>query len=106
LLHAFLVERYTDSAAQFFANPSGTLAPQLADLMDRLGLPVPAAALRTGMAAFPAPYPRDTEARGAALAAMTAAQTAALERLVLWADPDGLTQVMVEIAATSGLMPR
>lgn len=106
LLHSFLVERYTDSALQFFQNPAATMAPQMADLMDRLGLPVPAAGLRTGMAAFPEPYPRNTDDRRAALARLTAADTAALEALVLWADPDSLTRAMVTIAEFAGLMPR
>jgi hypothetical protein len=49
---------------------------------------------------FLAPSLRDTEVCRAALTSMTAAERAAPDRLVFWADPVGLSLATVKIAET------
>ncbi len=106
ILHEFLTESHHDSTYQYFYNPSGTMAPQLADLLDRLGLPDHAAGIRQGMAVFPTPYPRDTDARRAVMAGFTEAQDEALYALTGWADDGLIWELMARVANDAGLMPR
>jgi hypothetical protein len=52
---------------QFFANPTGVLAPEAATAYRHMGLPDLAAILEKAMASFGEDYPRDHEARLAVL---------------------------------------
>ncbi|NJM82304.1 MAG: DMP19 family protein [Tabrizicola sp.] len=106
LLHFFLAESYNGSAHQYFYNSSGTMAPQLVALLDRIGLPDHAAGIRQGMAVFPSPYPRDTDARREVMAGFTAADDDALYALTIWADDGEILTAMARIAEAAGLMPR
>jgi hypothetical protein len=106
LLHFFLAESFNGSTHQYFHNSSGTMAPQLADLLEGIGLPDHAAGIRAGMAVFPAPYPRDTEARRDAMAGFSEAQDEALYDLTVWADDGMILDAMVRLAEEAGLMPR
>ncbi len=106
ILFFFLAESFNGSTHQYFYNSSGTMAPQLADLLDRIGLPDHAAGIRDGMAMFPAPYPRDTDARRDVMAGFTEAEDEALYALTVWADDGQVSSAMVRMAEAAGLMPR
>jgi hypothetical protein len=106
LMHFFLAESFNGSAHQYFWNSSGTMAPQLAALLDRIGLPDHAAGVRQGMAVFPAPYPRDTDARREIMATFSEAQDDALYAITAWADDGMILEAMARLAEESGLMPR
>jgi Domain of unknown function (DUF4375) len=106
ILFFFLAESFNGSTHQYFYNSSGTMAPQLADLLDRIGLPDHADGIREGMAMFPAPYPRDTDARRDVMAGFTEAEDEALYALTIWADDSKVTEAMVRLAKDSGLMPQ
>lgn len=106
LLHFFLAESFNGSAHQYFWNSSGTMAPQLAALLDRTGLPDHAAGLRQGMAVFPGPYPRDTDARREIMATFSEAQDDAPYAITAWADDGMILEAMARLAEESGLMPR
>ena len=106
LLHFFLADSVTGSTHQHFYNSAGTMAPQLAALLDRIGLPDHAAGVRAGMAMFPAPYPRDTEARRDVRAGCTEAEDEALYALTVWADDGMILDAMATLAKAAGLMPR
>jgi Domain of unknown function (DUF4375) len=106
LLHFFLAESFNGSSHQYFFNSSGTMAPQLAEALDRHGLPSHARAVRAGMAAFPGDYPRDTDARRDVMAGFTGAQDDLLYALTVWADDGLIDTAMVGIANRAGLMPR
>lgn len=106
ILFFFLAESFNGSTHQYFYNSSGTMALQLADLLDRIGLPDHAAGIRTGMAMFPAPYPRDTDARRAVMAGFTEAEDEELYALTVWADDGKVSAAMVQLAKDAGLMPQ
>lgn len=106
LLAGFLFESYNGSVHQYFYNSSGTMAPQLAGLLDRIGLPDHAGAVRAGMAVFPGPYPRDTDARRALMERFTVAEDDALYALTVWADDGMISAAAVRLAEEAGLMPR
>jgi hypothetical protein len=105
-MHFFLAESFNGSTHQYFFNSSGTLAPQLAEALDRAGLPDHAAAIRKGMAVFPAPYPRDTDARRAVMARFSTAEDDMLYDLTVWADDGMILDAMVKVATTAGILPR
>lgn len=106
LLHFFLAESFNGSTHQYFYNSSGTMAPQLAALLDRIGLPDHAAGIRAGMAIFPAPYPRDTDARREVMLGFTEAQDDALYQLTVWADDGKVSDALQRLASEAGLMPQ
>jgi hypothetical protein len=106
VMQFFLWESFNGSAHQFFYNSSGTLAPQLAEVLDRVGLPDHAAGIRQGMAVFPGDYPRDTDARREVMAGFTTAQDDALYAITVWADDGQIAAAMARIAEATGLMPR
>jgi hypothetical protein len=106
LMHFFLAESFNGSTHQYFYNSSGTLAPQLAETLDRVGLPEHAAAIRKGMAMFPAPYPRDTDARRAVMARFSTAEDDALYELTAWADDGMILDAMAQVATKAGILPR
>jgi Domain of unknown function (DUF4375) len=106
LLHMFLAESFNGSTHQYFFNSSGTMAPQLADLLERIGLRDHAAGVRAGMAMFPTPYPRDTDARRNVMAGFTEAEDEALYALTVWADDGMILEAMAELVEAAGLMPR
>ena len=106
ILFFFLAESYNGSTHQYFFNSSGTMAPQLADLLDRIGLPDHAAGIREGMALFPAPYPRDTDARRDVMAGFSEAKDEALYALTVWADDGQVSAAMQRLATEAGLMPQ
>lgn len=106
LMYVFLLESYNGSIHQYFYNSSGTMAPQLAETLDRLGLPDHAAGIRKGMAVFPAPYPRDTEARRSVMAGFTEDEHEALYQLTYLADDGRILERMTKLARDTGLMPR
>jgi len=105
LMDSFLAESYNGSTHQYFSNSSGTMAPQLARVLDLRGLTDHAAAIRSGMALFPAPYPRDTDQRRGVMEAFTDAQNKALEDLTRWADDGAIEAEMIELAREAGLLP-
>ncbi|MFN4191666.1 MAG: DUF4375 domain-containing protein [Tabrizicola sp.] len=106
LLHFFLAESWNGSTHQYLWNSSGTMAPQLAALLDRIGLPDHAAGVRQGMAVFPAPYPRDTDVRREIMATFSEAQNDTLYAVTVWADDGMILEAMARLAEESGLMPR
>lgn len=106
LLHFFLAESFNGSTHQYFYNPAGTMAPQLADLLDRIGLADHAAAVRQGMAMFPAPYPRDTDARRDVMETFADAEDEALYALTVWADDGMILNAMARLTEAAGLMPQ
>jgi hypothetical protein len=106
LLHFFLAESFNGSTHQYFYNSSGTMAPQLADLLDRIGLPDHAAGIRHGMSMFPGPYPRDTDARREVMLKFTEAQDEALYQLTVWADDGKVSEAMQRLVTEAGLMPQ
>jgi hypothetical protein len=106
LMHLFLSESFNGSTHQYFFNSSGTMAPQLAETLDRLGLPDHAAGVREGMAIFPAPYPRDTDARRDVMADFTEVEDEALYQLTIWADDGLILDAMNRLARDAGVMPR
>lgn len=106
LLHFFLAESFNGSTHQYFYNSAGTMAPQLADLLDRIGLPDHAAGIREGMAMFPAPYPRDTDTRRDVMETFTDAEDEALYALTVWADDGMILDAMARLTDAAGLMPK
>jgi hypothetical protein len=106
VLFFFLAESFNGSTHQYFFNSSGTMAPQLAEVLDRIGLPDHAAGIREGMAMFPTPYPRDTDARRDVMAGFTEAEDEALYALTIWADDGQVGDAMVRLATEAGLMPQ
>jgi hypothetical protein len=106
LLHFFLAESFNGSTHQYFYNSSGTMAPQLADLLDRIGLPDHAAGIRQGMSMFPSPYPRDTDTRREVMLKFTEAQDDALYQLTVWADDGKVSEAMQRLVTEAGLMPQ
>lgn len=105
LMESFLAESLNGSAHQYFSNSSGTMAPHLARVLDLRGLPDHAAAIRSGMALFPAPYPRDTDQRRGVMDGFSEAQNKALEDLTRWADDGVIEAEMIELAREAGLLP-
>ncbi|MGL4235673.1 DMP19 family protein [Tabrizicola sp.] len=101
----FIAESLNGSAHQFFYNASGTVAPQVRDALRRMGLPEHAAAIERGMAVFPAPYPRDTEARRAVMSGFTEAQDNQLYDLTGYADDGMIFEAMIKLAKAEGLWP-
>jgi Domain of unknown function (DUF4375) len=101
----FVAESLNGSVHQFFFNSSGTLAPQVRDALQRMGLPDHAAAIERGMAVYPAPYPRDTEARRAVMRGFTEAQDNELYDLTGFADDGMIFDAMVKLAKSAGLWP-
>ncbi len=101
-----LAESYNGSVHQFFFNSSGTLAPNLAEALERRGLPDHAAAIRSGMALFGASYPRDTPARRAVMAGFSQMQDDFLYDLTVWTDDGEIVAAIDRIARGAGLWPR
>lgn len=105
ILSTFMAESMNGSVHQFFYNSSGTLAPQLAEILERLGLPEHAAGIRQGMAKYPAPYPRDTEQRRAIMGGFSEADDNDLYELTIWADDGAIDDAMIARAKETGLWP-
>ncbi|MEO1492107.1 MAG: DUF4375 domain-containing protein [Pseudomonadota bacterium] len=105
ILSIFIAESMNGSTHQFFYNSAGTLAPQLAETLDRLGLPEHAAAIRQGMAMYPAPYPRDTEQRRAVMGGLTEADDEEFYALTAWAEDGAIYDAMIARAKETGLWP-
>ena len=101
----FEAEMLNGSVHQFFHNSSGTLAPQVAEAFERMGLPVHARAVRDGMAAFPPPYPRDTEARRAVMLDWGEAEDEALHALTGPVDDGLIHERMIRTAREAGILP-
>jgi hypothetical protein len=101
----FVAESLNGSAHQFFFNSSGALAPNVRDALLRMGLPDHAAAIERGMAVYPAPYPRDTEARRAVMSGFTEAQDNQLYDLTGFADDGMIFDATVKLAKSAGMWP-
>lgn len=105
LLEMFLGEAFNGSVHQYFFNSSGTLAPQLAETLDRHGLVEHAAAIRRGMGQYAAPYPRATPERRRQMRGFSVARDTALERLTSYADDGKIEALMLHIARDNTLLP-
>ncbi|MDO5606604.1 MAG: DUF4375 domain-containing protein [Paracoccus sp. (in: a-proteobacteria)] len=104
-LHLFMNEVMNGGVHQFFFNSSGALAPDIADILDTLSLPDHAGAIRQGIASFPAPYPRATEARRGIMDGFDEDSDAALDDLTYDIDDGEIYRAMIELAISSGFMP-
>ena len=65
--HWILSEISNGGLHQFFANPTGVLAPEAAQGLERMGLPEVAQLIRRAMEHFDGTYPREREDREAIL---------------------------------------
>jgi hypothetical protein len=105
LLDAIVLEAAEGTLEYYFIGSSGTMAPTTARVLDIRGLTAEADALRTGMALFGTPYPRDDWAREDALNGFTDDQRAQLAALAAVFDEDMLWAEMTLIARDAGLLP-
>lgn len=107
VLQTFLDEGRNGGMHQVFWNSSGTLAPELARILDRHGLADHAAAIRTGMALFGWRYPRDTDRRRDRMDRWPDASNHALDELdhLAWDEGGAVETVMAKIAREAGILP-
>ncbi|MGL4238642.1 DMP19 family protein [Tabrizicola sp.] len=106
LLDFFLTDSDNSSMYDYFFNSTGGMAPQIAEVLDRIGLPDHAAGIRQGIAIFPEPYPRDIEARRDIMLSFTQAETGALRALNVWAYDGHVYAALLRLVEEAGLMPR
>ena len=105
LLDIIVMEGSEGSLEYYFAGPSGNMVPATARVLDIRGLTAEAEALRTGMALFGTPFPREDWARSEAMGKMTDDQLAQLAALSAVLYEDVLWAEMVLIAREAGLLP-
>ena len=104
--HIFEAEMLNGSVHQFFFNSSGVLAPEAAAAFRDMGLPDHADAVQQGIDLFPAPYPRDLEARRDFMLAQGDAFDDALYELTYIVDDGLIRDAMIRIAAEADILPR
>lgn len=104
IMALFMREAMNGSVHQFFANSTGGLAPELAEILQRRGLPEHAAAIRQGMDRLGNPYPRDRGQRHAIMDGFTEGDDDFLYELTEYADDGEIYRSMIAIAIESGLM--
>ncbi|MFZ1481005.1 MAG: hypothetical protein WAT25_09575, partial [Paracoccaceae bacterium] len=105
LMDSFSYTIEPPSIHAWFDEPSATLSPMLLRLLERRGLTELAQALRDGMALFPQPFPRDTEARWEVLRTMDDAAIGRLDALLPEDAYDRARDDMLRLARESGLLP-
>ena len=105
LMDSFSYTIEPPSIHAWFDEPSATLSPMLLRLLERRGLTDLAQALRDGMALFPQPFPRDTEARWEVLRTMDDAAIGRLDALLPEDAYDRARDDMLRLARESGLLP-
>ncbi|MFZ1468343.1 MAG: hypothetical protein WAT09_05115 [Paracoccaceae bacterium] len=105
LLDSLLLELSDEAIEYYFTGPPGIMAPATARVMEIRGMSAEAEAIRTGMALFPAPFPRESLAREDAIHAFTDDQTAQLTALGPVFDEDRIWSEMKLIAREAGLLP-
>jgi hypothetical protein len=102
----FWDEYYNGGVEQFFFNNSGAVAPDVAAGLRELGLARDADVLDKAISLFPAPYPVDTRLRRALLA-QHKDWDEMLEKLSApEAEHGAVTQAMVDLAVSEGILPR
>ena len=102
----FNLEMLNGGVHQFFNNSSGDYAPDAAAALERMDLPEHAAAIRAGMAKFPAPYPVDRQKRLAVMRGFTEAEDEALHALTYVVDDGLIFDGIRRTAEAAGLWPR
>lgn len=100
-----LAEVFNGGVHQYFSNSSGTLAPETADVLERMGLHEHGRALRQAMALYGADYPRDTDARRAMMQDWNEAKDEALNAPTAIMDDGQVLNAMIAHARQSGLLP-
>ncbi len=102
----FEAEMLNGSVHQAFFNSSGILAPDVAAALRAMNLPKHAAAVERGIALFPKPYPRDTEARRAFMARQNEAFDKALGDLTGDVDDGAMHAAMIATARGADILPK
>ncbi len=97
---------YNGAIEQFFFNPSGAVAPEVAAGLRELGLARDAEVLDQAIGVFPAPYPVDTEVRRNLLRRHKD-WDGQLEKLTApEAERGALIGAMIDFAVREGILPR
>ncbi|MBB5759779.1 hypothetical protein HNR00_004513 [Methylorubrum rhodinum] len=102
----FEAEMLNGSVHQAFFNSSGVLAPDVAAALKAMNLPDHAAAVERGIAMFPKPYPRETEARRAFMGKQDEAFDDALANLTGDVDDGAMHAAMIATARAADILPK
>ncbi|CAO4164940.1 DUF4375 domain-containing protein [Methylorubrum aminovorans] len=102
----FEAEMLNGSVHQAFFNSSGVLAPDVVEALKAMNLPKHAAAVERGIAMFPKPYPRDTEARRAFMGRQDKAFDTALGDLTGDVDDGAMHAAMIATARAADILPK
>ncbi|MGL4311844.1 MAG: DMP19 family protein [Paracoccaceae bacterium] len=100
-----MAEVFNGGVHQYFTNSSGTLAPETADVLERMDLHEHGRALRQAMALYGADYPRDTDARRAMMQDWNEARDEALNAPTAIMDDGQVLNAMIAHARKNGLLP-
>lgn len=102
----FEAEMLNGSVHQAFFNSSGVLAPDIAAALRAMGLETHAAAVERGIAMFPAPYPRETQARRAFMGRQDEAFDTRLSDLTGDVDDGAMHEAMIATARAADILPK
>ena len=105
LLDTIVLEASEGTLEYYFVGSPGDMVPVTARVLEIRGLTAEAEALRTGMALFGTPFPREDWAREDAMNKMTKDQLAQLAALSAVFDENTLWEEMTLIARDAGLLP-
>ena len=105
LMDSLLVEISEGTAEYYFTGQSATMAPELARVLELRGLTAHADAIRTGIALFPTPYPRDPKDRLNAFNRFADDQRNQLTALAEVLLDDAIWSEMQRLAREAGLLP-
>ncbi|MFY9290563.1 MAG: DUF4375 domain-containing protein [Methylorubrum rhodinum] len=106
VVRIFEAEMLNGSVHQAFFNSSGVLAPDVAAALKAMNLPDHAAAVERGIAMFPKPYPRETDARRAFMGKQDEAFDDALANLTGDVDDGAMHAAMIATARAADILPK
>lgn len=105
VIDLFLGQALNGGMHQYLSNSTGVMAPQLADVLHRWGLRDAAAAVDAALALFPAPYPRDRQARHRIMSGFDAATDEALNAPTWISDDPAIWDAIEARARAAGYWP-